>query len=111
MNAQTKKIKKARITYDGYCRIDLHTGEGTRRKKSYQVHRMVAITFIANPNNLETVNHIDENKQNNKVENLEWMSRSDNNRYGTAHLRQAIARMTHGKYSKLAINYLKENQL
>ena len=42
------------------------------------VHRLVAENFIPNPNNLEDVNHIDGNKRNNQVSNLEWVSRSDN---------------------------------
>ena len=40
--------------------------------KQYSVHRLVAMTFIDNPNNYKIVNHIDENKLNNNVKNLEW---------------------------------------
>lgn len=47
-------------------------------------HRLVAQAFIPNPDNLATVNHKDENKENNHVDNLEWMSQGDNTRYGTA---------------------------
>lgn len=47
----------------------------------YPVHRLVAKTFIPNPENLSDVNHIDEDKQNNNVENLEWLSHIDNVRY------------------------------
>ncbi|MBR4790769.1 MAG: HNH endonuclease [Treponema sp.] len=43
----------------------------------------MAEAFIPNPDNLETVNHKDENKTNNNVENLEWMDLADNIRYGT----------------------------
>jgi hypothetical protein len=43
-----------------------------------QVHRLVAICFIPNPNNLAQVNHIDGNKDNNHVNNLEWMSNEEN---------------------------------
>lgn len=48
------------------------------KDKNFSVHRLVAQTFIPNPNNLSDVNHIDGNKQNNSIENLEWCSRSDN---------------------------------
>ena len=55
--------------------------------KDYQkyprVHRLVAEAFIDNPNNLPTVNHKDEIKDNNVLENLEWASYQYNNTYGT----------------------------
>lgn len=48
------------------------------------IHRLVAETFIANPNNYDTVNHKDENKLNNCVDNLEWLSVENNNRYSNS---------------------------
>ena len=48
------------------------------KRKAYLTHRLVAQTYIENPYNLAEVNHIDGNKKNNNVENLEWCSRSDN---------------------------------
>lgn len=48
------------------------------KKKSYTVHRLVAMTYIKNPDNHPVVNHIDENKLNNKVENLEWVTQQEN---------------------------------
>lgn len=50
--------------------------------KTYLIHRLVAQAFIPNPNNLSEVNHKDENKQNNHVDNLEWCTRVFNNTYG-----------------------------
>lgn len=57
--------------------------------KKYLVHRLVAQVFIPNPNNFSEVNHKDEDKQNNCVENLEWCSREYNINYGTHNKRVA----------------------
>ena len=46
------------------------------------IHRLVALAFIPNPNNLKTVNHMDGNKLNNSVKNLEWLSNEDNIKHG-----------------------------
>lgn len=50
-------------------------------EKTVTVHRLVAENFIENPNNFGTVNHRDGNKQNNCIENLEWMTQGDNKRH------------------------------
>lgn len=63
---------------NGYYLVDLyHNGTSYTR----QVHRLVATAFIPNPSNLPTVNHIDGRKDNNTVENLEWLSIKDNVRH------------------------------
>ena len=63
-------------------------------KKSYSigVHRIVAITFIPNPLGKATVNHINENKSDNRVENLEWMTVKENDNHGTRNLRMSISK-------------------
>lgn len=64
----------------GYLQINLYKEGGY---KTYTVHRLVGMTFIPNPDNLPQINHKDEDKTNNRVENLEYCSSSYNNRYGT----------------------------
>ena len=68
--------------------------------KQPTVHRLVAEAFIPNPNNLDTVNHKDEVKTNNVASNLEWLSRTDNNNYGTRNKRIAEAQINDPKKSK-----------
>lgn len=74
----------------GYSIVSLIDDNGVQRTK--KVHRLVAEHFIPNPFGLETVNHKDEDKRNNDVDNLEWMTRGDNIRYGTGIERSAKGR-------------------
>lgn len=64
----------------GYLQVNLWKFNKGRRE---YVHRLVAMAFIPNPENKPTVNHKDEDKQNNYVENLEWMTYKENNNYGS----------------------------
>lgn len=59
----------------GYRRVELYSNNG---RKTINIHRLVAMTFIPNPDNKETINHIDGNKINNRVDNLEWNTRQEN---------------------------------
>lgn len=81
---RTGKVKRLspELTSNGYLRVGLFNKYG--KYKHYLVHRLVAMTFIPNPNNLSQVNHIDENKSNNAVWNLEWCTPKYNMNYGTA---------------------------
>lgn len=74
-----EKILKPFKNKDGYLIVGLCING---KKTNFQIHRLVAEIFIPNPNNLPQVNHKDENKLNNSVDNLEWCSVSYNINYG-----------------------------
>lgn len=78
-------IMSLHINNAGYCTVNLCKDN---KYKSFDIQRLVALAFIPNPNNLPEVNHKDENKLNNSVENLEWVTKSGNNRYGSKLKRQ-----------------------
>lgn len=63
----------------GYGRIEIHTIEG--KKKTPSVHRLVALAFIPNPDNKPQVNHIDGDKLNNHINNLEWVTNQENHNH------------------------------
>jgi hypothetical protein len=73
----------------GYYGVNLWKGGKNTRKK---VHRLVAEAFLPNPNNLRYINHKDEDKANNSVENLEWCTSSYNNTYGSRVDRMRLAK-------------------
>lgn len=81
-----EKLRKSKLlkpikSNTGYMRVGLHKN-GIYIKKS--VHRLVCESFIENKNNHPIINHKDENKENNNVNNLEWCTYSYNRNYGTA---------------------------
>ena len=77
--SKVEVILKPHLTKKGYFRLSLSKNN---KRKSFQVHRLVAEAFIPNPNNYPQVNHKDENKTNNCVDNLEWCTNKYNCNYG-----------------------------
>ena len=75
-NDSTGKILKG-FNSNGYLRVEL---TNTERAKKYRIHRLVADAFIPNPDNKQCVDHIDNNKVNNNVENLRWATIQENTR-------------------------------
>jgi hypothetical protein len=71
-----KRILKQYTNELGYLKVNLYDIAGKCKKK--YVHRLVAQAFIPNPDNLPVVNHIDCDKANNHVDNLEWCTQKDN---------------------------------
>lgn len=82
VNIKTKKELKLTRTSWGYEKVSI-TNSGCKRD-TLLVHRLVAMAYLPNPNNLPQVNHIDENKVNNTVGNLEWCTGAHNQNHSNA---------------------------
>jgi hypothetical protein len=102
-NGQPKTVRERILSpkksNSGYFEVQLQYAG--KRKMQY-IHRLVAETFMPNPEHKEEVNHIDENKTNNRVDNLEWVTRMENVHHGTALQRRV------DKYKKRVYQYTKE---
>ena len=112
---QTGRIKKLseEKTHEGYLRVQLCNG---KTKKHKAIHRLVAIAFIPNPDNLPEINHIDGDKANNCVTNLEWCSSSDNKKHAFRVLNKKHNRPSFNKFGKdnpksKIVQQIKEKQI
>ena len=79
-NVKSGRILKPRLTKNGYLEHLLYKNN---KQKHLLLHRIIATTFIDNPEKKPQVNHIDENKLNNDLSNLEWCTIRENNIHGT----------------------------
>lgn len=96
-NIKLNKYKSPTKTSNGYMRIGLNkNGDG----KLFFVHRLVADAFLSNPDNLPCINHKDEDKTNNSVDNLEWCDWLYNNNYGTMKERMIQTKIDKGIYNQ-----------
>ena len=83
-------MRKGRVLKQHIQRGYLYVGLSKQCKtKLYLVHRLVALAFIPNPLHLPEVNHKDEDKLNNNVDNLEWCDSKYNTNYGTRNKRKS----------------------
>ena len=74
----------------GYLRFSLSRGRCCN--STQYLHRLIAGAFIPNPDNLPEINHKDENKRNNNIDNLEWCTVTYNRMYGTRNIRSALGK-------------------
>lgn len=91
----------------GYLMLALYSGE---HRKGVSVHRLVALTFIPNPNNYPSVNHKDEDRTNNNVANLEWCTAKYNTNYGNARAKMSQTHLENDTAKKVPIVVYKDNE-
>ena len=96
-NLKTKRYLKGHLENTGYISVNLNIDN---KKKNYALHRLVAQTFLENPDNLPIVNHKDGNKLNNNVENLEWVTQSQNRVHA---IETKISQLAKGKREKIEV--------
>lgn len=87
------KFIKLTPSKNGYISVNLYNIH-TKKIRRIGIHRLVAESFIPNPENKPQVNHIDEDKTNNRVDNLNWMTAKENLSHGTARKRSSVTRGT-----------------
>jgi hypothetical protein len=85
-------IKPLKPEYNekGYQRVTLSVNG---KIKKYFVHRLIAETYIPNPNNLPFVNHLNHQRNDNRVDNLEWITTQDNNRFRKNHTKLDLVKV------------------
>lgn len=97
-SVRSARLLKLKVTPAGYLRVSPSVNG---KRKECAVHRLVALAFIPNPENKPTVNHINENKKDNRVENLEWATEAEQNVHGTR-IERAVA---HTDWKNRGIDY------
>ena len=90
-----ERLLRQKVSNKGYCTVALSKHNKTKYKS---VHRLVAEAFLDNPKGLPLINHKDENKLNNYVDNLEWCDAHYNMTYGVHAERQYLSRDELGRF-------------
>ena len=98
-----ERILKTWVDRGGYLQVSLY--DKKRKKKTCKVHRLIGSTFLRTVEGKDEINHIDEDKTNNAVWNLEWCTRKENNNHGTRNERVGKA------HSKPVAQYTKDGEL
>ena len=107
-NVRRNKLLKLTKTYYGYIQVNLYKN-GIRT--GLRVHRLVAQAFLPNPDNLPEVNHLDEDKTNNRVDNLEWCDRKYNNNYGDRLKKSINTKIKNGYVNEENVGFSREEYM
>lgn len=96
-----EKILKPIVRKSGYVYYGGHGANG--KVVQLRAHRVVAQLFLPNPENKPTVNHLDENKQNNRADNLEWATVKENTNYGSCIEKRVANRRVDAKNRRMKV--------
>lgn len=108
MTVRTGRILTPVIDARGYERVCLFKSERDRR---YKVHRLVALAFVPNPDGKKQVNHIDGNKRNNCVSNLEWVTNEENMHHSRANgLHDGHQRFCDSKKKRIIATFIESGE-
>lgn len=106
-HTRKERILKPIKNLNGYLQVNL----SKKGKNIYSIHRLVAQAFIPNEDLFKTeINHKDENKINNNVNNLEWVDHKSNMNYGTRNERSSKSQINNPKRSKQVNQYSKDGK-
>lgn len=98
-NTKTNRLLNPKELGNGYKQVSLKMNDTGKFKKEY-IHRLVAKYFIENPDNKKEVNHKDGNKSNNNMDNLEWVTPSENQKHKYDVLKSKTSNRLIGQYTK-----------
>lgn len=109
---KSPKLLKPSLCANGYLAVTLYADKSTRPKR-FNIHRLVLQAFVANIDNLPQINHKDENRQNNHVDNLEWCDSTCNLKYSNVHKKGLATKQNKNKSNaeKPICAFNKENVL
>ena len=107
-NIKTNKILKPTLNTKGYYVVNLYEN-GIRKTKT--IHKLVAESFLSNPDNLPDVNHINNDRTDNRIENLEFASINANNRNKLKHSNVNYTFINEVPSNSLHITFIKNNDI